>query len=182
MCACACVPAPARTVHEQRAPRPKFQVPSSKFQVSWAPPVGQPRSIFHAGQPAFLSSPPRAERRAARFTGRHLQWGTGWPRWLAIGDRAGTGGGGGGGHGAELESWELAFQVPKREPRFLLKARKLTGAQAHSLSNPIPGFGISRFSRRRGILWGEEEEEQEEKEEQEQEQEQEEQEQEQEEQ
>lgn len=70
--------------------------------------------------------------RAAHFAGRHLQWGTRWPRWLGIGDRGGTGGGGG--HGAELESWELAFQVPKREPRFLWTARKHTSTHRHTVS------------------------------------------------
>lgn len=114
--------------HRPRAESAKTQVPS------FLGPTGRPRSIFHAGQ----LLPHAQGGRAAHFTGRHLQWGTGWPRWLAIGDRGGTGGGGG--HGAELESWELAFQVPKREPRFLRTARKHTRAQEHSLSNPIPGF------------------------------------------
>lgn len=115
--------------HRPRAESAKTQVPSSLG------PTGRPRSIFHAGE----RLPHAQGGRAAHFTGRHLQWGTGWPRWLAIGDRGGTGCGGG--HGAELESWELAFQVPKREPRFLRTARKHTRAQEHSLSNPIPpGF------------------------------------------
>lgn len=118
-------------------PRPhRPRAESAKTQVRRSPgPTGRPRSIFHAVQllpNAWAGVPPTS--RGGIFNGG-LDAPAGW---LAIGDRGGNGGGGG--HGAELESWELAFQVPKREPRFLRTARKHTRAQAHSLSDPIPGF------------------------------------------